>query len=232
MLRARPGGRAHGYATSSRPRCGRRSTPPTCSWWTATSARGCARARTRSTATSRSAARSSGGSPRARCCATRPPRSSPPAGASSPADMVLRMLRVALPPGVPEPTSTVEQGQALALLQAVGGFQAYRRAVPAPPNALPVARFLVFERTYPDSVAASVDAVHNALVPRRRQPAQLRAGPAPAAPERRPRVPRARGGLRRRRARRLRVGPGGAGPGRPDIADRYFAGAAAHDGGG
>ena len=28
-------------------------------------------------------------------------------------------------------------GQALALLQAVGGFQAYRRAVPAPPNAAP-----------------------------------------------------------------------------------------------
>src|SRR5215207_179874 len=28
-----------------------------------------------------------------------------------------------------------ERGQALALLQAVGGFQAYRRAVPAPPNA-------------------------------------------------------------------------------------------------
>src|SRR3954471_464843 len=79
------------------------------------------------------------------------------------ADMVLRMLRVALPPGVPEPSSTAERGQALALLQAVGGFQAYRRAVPAPPNALPVARFLVFERTYPDSVAASVDAVHNAL---------------------------------------------------------------------
>ena len=79
------------------------------------------------------------------------------------ADMVLRMLRVALPPSVSEPSSTSETGQALALLQAVGGFQAYRRAVPAPPNALPVARFLVFERTYPDSVAASVDAVHNAL---------------------------------------------------------------------
>jgi uncharacterized alpha-E superfamily protein len=79
------------------------------------------------------------------------------------ADMVLRMLRVALPTDVSEPSSTSETGQALALLQAVGGFQAYRRAVPAPPNALPVARFLVFERTYPDSVAASVDAVHNAL---------------------------------------------------------------------
>jgi uncharacterized alpha-E superfamily protein len=76
-------------------------------------------------------------------------------------DMVLRMLRVALPPGSGD--AAPERGQALALLQAVGGFQAYRRAVPAPPNALPVARFLLFERTYPDSVAASVDAVHNAL---------------------------------------------------------------------
>src|SRR5215207_8402456 len=79
-------------------------------------------------------------------------------------DMVLRMLRVALPPEPPEPSSTAEQGQALALLQAVGGFQAFRRAVPAPPNAMPVARFLLYERAYPDSVAASVDAVHNALV--------------------------------------------------------------------
>ena len=40
-------------------------------------------------------------------------------------------------------------GQALALLQAVGGFQAYRRAVPAPPNARPVGRFLLYERAYP-----------------------------------------------------------------------------------
>ena len=31
------------------------------------------------------------------------------------------------------------------------------------PTRSPVARFLLFERTYPDSVAASVDAVHNAL---------------------------------------------------------------------
>lgn len=80
------------------------------------------------------------------------------------ADMVLRMLRVALPRELPRSTTTAEQGQALALLQAVGGFQAFRRAVPAPPYALPVARFLLYERAYPDSVAASVDAVHNALV--------------------------------------------------------------------
>jgi uncharacterized alpha-E superfamily protein len=85
------------------------------------------------------------------------------------ADMVLRMLRVAMPgaddqPAVAGDTDGVRDGQALALLQAVGGFQAFRRAVPAPPNAGPVARFLLYERAYPDSVAASVDAVHGALV--------------------------------------------------------------------
>ena len=131
------------------------------------------------------------------------------------ADMVLRMLRVALPPGVPEPTSTVEQGQALALLQAVGRLSGLsprgaRAAQRAAGRALPGLRAHLprlgrrLGRRRPQRAR-----------PRRRQPAQLRARPAPAAPERRPRVPRARGGLRRRRARHLRVGPGGAGPGRP-----------------
>jgi uncharacterized alpha-E superfamily protein len=46
------------------------------------------------------------------------------------------------------------------LLQAVGGFHAYLRAVTSPPNAHPVARFLLFERGYPDSVAACVDSLH------------------------------------------------------------------------
>jgi uncharacterized alpha-E superfamily protein len=71
-------------------------------------------------------------------------------------DMVLRMLRVALPPG----NSAPADGHALILLQAVGGFHAYLRAVTAPPNAHPVARFLLFERAYPDSVAACVDSLH------------------------------------------------------------------------
>jgi uncharacterized alpha-E superfamily protein len=71
-------------------------------------------------------------------------------------DMVLRMLRVALPAGEAGPAD----GQALILLQAVGGFHAYLRAVTAPPNAHPVARFLLFERAYPDSVAACVDSLH------------------------------------------------------------------------
>jgi uncharacterized alpha-E superfamily protein len=80
------------------------------------------------------------------------------------ADMVLRMLRVAMPaPDAAVAADGVRDGQALALLQAVGGFQAFRRAVPAPANAGPVTRFLLYERAYPDSVAASVDAVQHAL---------------------------------------------------------------------
>ena len=78
-------------------------------------------------------------------------------------DMVLRMLRVALPTtasGDGARDSAPADGHALILLQAVGGFHAYLRAVTAPPNARPVARFLLFERAYPDSVAACVDSLH------------------------------------------------------------------------
>jgi uncharacterized alpha-E superfamily protein len=75
-------------------------------------------------------------------------------------DMVLRMLRIALAPGE---DSAPADGHALILLQAVGGFHAYLRAVTAPPNAHPVARFLLFERAYPDSVAACVDSLNEAF---------------------------------------------------------------------
>jgi uncharacterized alpha-E superfamily protein len=79
-------------------------------------------------------------------------------------DMVLRMLRVGLPTDREDGADPhLRDGQALALLQAVGGLQAYRRAVPAPPNARPVARFLLHERDYPDSVASSIGALHVAL---------------------------------------------------------------------
>lgn len=83
------------------------------------------------------------------------------------ADMVLRMLRAALPvrggddEGADAPR---RDGNALALLQSIGGFHAFMRAVAAPPNAEPVARFLLYERDFPDSVAASVDALEAALV--------------------------------------------------------------------
>jgi uncharacterized alpha-E superfamily protein len=83
------------------------------------------------------------------------------------ADMVLRMLRVALPaPGESsdEHVFSLRDGQALALLQAVGGLQAYRRASASAPSASAVASFLLFTQSYPDSVAASISAVRDDLM--------------------------------------------------------------------
>jgi uncharacterized alpha-E superfamily protein len=83
------------------------------------------------------------------------------------ADMVLRMLRVALPP-MPAPDGEGpdvprRDGNALALLRAVGGMQAFMRAAAAPPNAGPVGRFMLYDREFPDSVAASVQSLDAAL---------------------------------------------------------------------
>ena len=83
------------------------------------------------------------------------------------ADMVLRMLRVALPPAPSSdgegPESPRRDGNALALLRAVGGFQAFMRAAAQPPNAGPVSHFMLYEREFPDSVAASVESLSGAL---------------------------------------------------------------------
>ena len=72
-------------------------------------------------------------------------------------------------------TTTIEQRQAMGEL-----IQSYRRAVPDPPNAGPFARFLLYERDYPDSVAFSVEALHAALTAAetsyRGSPAVLRVG--------------------------------------------------------
>jgi uncharacterized alpha-E superfamily protein len=76
------------------------------------------------------------------------------------ADMVLRMLRVAVPD---EPWSGSHDGDALALLHAVGGFQAYRRSVRNAPSLGEVVRFLLYETEYPGSVAASVQTLSDAL---------------------------------------------------------------------
>ena len=146
-------------------------------------------------------------------------------------DMMLRMLRVALP-GVATFDAEDQRvdGQALALLHAVGAFQAFRRSVPAPPNALPVTRFLLFERAYPDSVAAAVDAVQEALTmaddnPRNSEPV-LRLSRLSADLEFRRRSEDADADLPVLCAtvqRELALAE-------QDIADRYFAGAAAAPG--
>jgi uncharacterized alpha-E superfamily protein len=84
------------------------------------------------------------------------------------ADMVLRMLRVSVPEELtrtvdPDEDAEAHQGEALALLQAVGGFQAYRRAVRQSPELRRVVRFLLYESTYPGSVASSLDQLREAL---------------------------------------------------------------------
>jgi uncharacterized alpha-E superfamily protein len=86
------------------------------------------------------------------------------------ADMVLRMLRVAIPVGSLDDDRPAHETEALALLHAVGGLQAFRRAVRTGPSVLPVVRFLLFNSAYPGSVASSVDALQSALTQADAQP--------------------------------------------------------------
>ena len=83
------------------------------------------------------------------------------------ADMVLRMLRIAVPAAsLPDSTldgSTAHEAEALALLQAVGGFQAFRRSVHQVPDLPSVGSFLLYESTYPGSVVAALASLQHAL---------------------------------------------------------------------
>ena len=123
-------------------------------------------------------------------------------------DMVLRMLRVALPTDEAEPSEAdPRDGQAVALLQAMGGFQAFRRAIPAPPKASLVGSFLLYERAYPDSVAHSVAALHDGADRGRLELPLLRAGAAAEPPDGRPGLPLALGRGRRAAGADARPGP-------------------------
>jgi|SRR5579863_3580590 len=83
------------------------------------------------------------------------------------ADMVLRMLRVASPlAGIGGDVAQSPQDhetEALALLQAVGGFQAFRRHLRRAPTLATVSRFLLYEDQYPGSVLASLEELRAAL---------------------------------------------------------------------
>ena len=83
------------------------------------------------------------------------------------ADMVLRMLRVALPVTGFDTDETApgaaHEAEALALLQAVGGFQAFRRSVQLAPDVRRVGRFLLYEIAYPGSVISALDELREAL---------------------------------------------------------------------
>jgi uncharacterized alpha-E superfamily protein len=83
------------------------------------------------------------------------------------ADMVLRMLLVTVPA---ESASDGHESEAIALLQAVGGAQAYRRAVRDPPTVVPVVQFMLYDSSYPGSVASSVVKLRDALYAAELQP--------------------------------------------------------------
>jgi uncharacterized alpha-E superfamily protein len=135
------------------------------------------------------------------------------------ADMLLRMLRVALQ------NVSGESGQAVALLHATGAGQAFRRAVPAAPTTGPVTRFLLYEAAYPDSVSASVEALlralHDADVAPRRSAPVLRLQRLAADLEFRRRAVEDEDLAARCEAVQAELARVDA-----DIADRYFAGAA------
>jgi uncharacterized alpha-E superfamily protein len=83
------------------------------------------------------------------------------------ADMVLRMLLVTVPMRA---AADGHESEAIALLQSVGGAQAYRRAVRDAPTVEPVVRFLLYDSAYPGSVASSVAALRDALTEADAQP--------------------------------------------------------------
>jgi uncharacterized alpha-E superfamily protein len=81
------------------------------------------------------------------------------------ADMMLRMLRVAVPPdSASDAAEALYASEAVALLQAVGGTQAFRRAIRSTPTVSAVVRFLLYDSAYPVSVAAAVGALRDALL--------------------------------------------------------------------
>lgn len=112
------------------------------------------------------------------------------------ADMVLRMLRATIPE---QSAPDGHQTEAVALLQAVGGAQAYRRALREAPTVIPVVRFLLYDSSYPGSVAFSVQALRDALAAADARPGAsapvLRLGRLIAELELQRRTPEANGGL-------------------------------------
>lgn len=81
------------------------------------------------------------------------------------ASMMLRVLTVSLaaaPETEVEPEKATDS-QALGLLQAVGGVEAFRRSVAGPAARVEVARFLLMEPRFPDSVSSSMQLLSSRL---------------------------------------------------------------------
>jgi uncharacterized alpha-E superfamily protein len=86
------------------------------------------------------------------------------------ADMVLRMLRVSAPAAAGDGADGTHEGEAHALLHAVGALQAYRSAIRFAPTLGQVSQFLLYDASYPGSVASAVQALGDSLATADAQP--------------------------------------------------------------
>ena len=167
-------------------------------------------ARTRSTRRSRSAARCSGDCVERTMLRDEGRAFLEAGGRIEEADMVLRMLRVAVPAGVADPPSAPRRGEALALLQASAASRPTGGGARRADASGRWSRFLLYDGAYPGSVASSVEALRDALsdadAQPRSSPPVLRLGRLIADLELQRRTPRAR----RRLGRDARAGTGRA----------------------
>ena len=223
VRRARARGRAHRARRDLAPRCGRRSTrPPDAGRDAAASWRLPGGPVLGLAVRQASAARCSGASPTRtmlRDEAKRVPRRRRPdrVGRHGAADAARRARR-------PWPTSTRATARRSRCCTPSAASRPSAARCPRRRRA-PVARFLLYERAYPDSVAASSTSLHEALERGRRAAARLGAGAAPQPPRadlefQRRALPDGGEllGVCERVQQRARAVDA-------DIADRYFAGA-------
>ena len=105
--------------------------------------------------------------------------------------MVLRMLRVAIPAARRGLDAAGHETEAIAMLHAVGGFQAYRRALPPRRRSGRSCASCSSTRAYPGlGRRRRVDALRGGADRRRRPAALVAAGAAARPADRRPGAPR------------------------------------------
>ena len=114
------------------------------------------------------------------------------------ADMVLRMLRVAIPERLARRRATRPR-RSRCCTRSAASRPTGARSAPRP-TVGPVVRFLLFDSAYPGSVASSVDALSRGADGRRRPAALLAAGAAARSADRRSRAPAPRPGHPRSRS--------------------------------
>ena len=149
-----------------------------------------------------------------RCCATRARSFLEAGGRIEEADMVLRMLRVAIPAAEPgsDGTPATRPRRSRCCTRSAASRPTAARCARARRSSRS-SRFLLYDSAYPGSVASSVEALRAALTTADAAAPLLAAGAAARAADRRPRAPAARA---REPAALAQIARAGAGRARAD----------------